>query len=278
MIAGDMDPNGLLRLVVSHPCRLQDCQWYHNDIFLVLSEELAMRATITTGRVVQVRGPAIFYIIQGPERSDRFRRRLQSHLKECHLMVFFCHTPAHWVLAVADTVSHTIQVFDPLPGRFAGRSVGRTLSSFIDSLVIIRASQDPVWSWSLGDCAEQTDHTSCGPRAILNIIRVVHHHANGVWSPGPDIRAMRCLWWPRCYSLQWRGLHGSPLPLSNMDIRLVSSLPTPLTQGWARALLYVRPFPATLPQAPGGTWWGRGRSCFAGYVKLSLLHDGPTRP
>jgi hypothetical protein len=92
-------------------------------------------------------------------------------------MVFFCHTPAHWVLAVADTVSHIIQVFDPLIGRVAGRSVGRTLSSFIDSLVIIRASQDPVWSWSLGDCAEQTDHTSCSPRAILNLIRAVHHHA-----------------------------------------------------------------------------------------------------
>jgi hypothetical protein len=55
-------------------------------------------------------------------------------------MVFFCHTPAHWVLAVADTVSHIIQAFDPMPGRVAGRSVGRTLSFFSDSLVIIRAS------------------------------------------------------------------------------------------------------------------------------------------
>ena len=106
-------------------------------------------------------------------------------------MVFFCHTPAHWVLVVADTVLHTIQVFNPLTGRVAGRSVGRPLSSFIGSLVIIRASQDPVWSWSLGDCAEQTDCTSCGPRAIFNLIRVVHHHVNGALSPGPDIRAMR---------------------------------------------------------------------------------------
>ena len=191
LIAGDMDPNGPLRLVVSHPRRLQDGPWYHNDISLVLSEELAMWETITTGRVVHVRGPAIFDIIQGPERSDRFHRRMQSHLKECHLMVFFCHTLAHWVLAVADTVSHIIQVFDPLPGRAAGISVERTLSSFIDSLVTIRATQDPVWSWSLGDCAEQTDCTSCDPRTILNLIRVVHHQANGAWSPGPDIRAIR---------------------------------------------------------------------------------------
>ena len=49
-IAGDMDPSGPLGLVVSHPRRLQDGQWYHNDIFLILSEELAMWATITTGR------------------------------------------------------------------------------------------------------------------------------------------------------------------------------------------------------------------------------------
>jgi Ulp1 family protease len=109
-------------------------------------------------------------------------------------VAFFCHTTAHWTLAVADPGSRTVRVFDSYSGRSAGQEVGLALATFFSVHLptpspLVAERRD--WRYSVTDCELQSNNSDCGPHSILNFLRAVAFHRDGRWYPGPGVSAIR---------------------------------------------------------------------------------------
>jgi hypothetical protein len=107
--------------------------------FVGLTKELSAWANIFCSDVLPVGqtrwhtyGQMVYGYLSGPpdEWPAPLARRLEDRMARCQKVAFFCHTTAHWTLAVADPGSRLVRVFDSYPGRSAGQEVGLALASF----------------------------------------------------------------------------------------------------------------------------------------------------
>jgi Ulp1 family protease len=109
-------------------------------------------------------------------------------------VVFFCHTPAHWALAVAEPATRVVRTFDSLAGRAAGQAVGLTLASFFSRHLpvppLLGTTRRP-WRHHVEECALQPNDFDCGPHTILNLLRAVAFHRDTKWYPGPVVSDFR---------------------------------------------------------------------------------------
>jgi hypothetical protein len=118
-LAGAFDRGGALRLEVQDPSRLADKRWYDGSIFNGLTKELSAWANIFCSDVLAVGqtrwhayGPMVYGYLSGPpdEWPASLARRLEDRMARCQKVAFFCHTTAHWTLAVADPGSRLVRV------------------------------------------------------------------------------------------------------------------------------------------------------------------------
>jgi len=202
-LAGTFDRGGALRLEVLDPSRLADERWYDNSIFNGLARELSAWANIFCSDVLavgqtrwHVYSPMVYRYLTGPldEWPASLAKRLEGRMARCQKVAFFCHTTAHWTLAVADPGSRLVRVFDSYPGRSAGQEVGLALASFFSEHLptsLSSVEERRVWRYSVMECELQSNDYDCGPHSILNLLRAVAFHRDGRWYSGPGISAIR---------------------------------------------------------------------------------------
>ena len=195
-LAGFFDRGGALGSEVQDPSRLADNRWYDGSIFVGLTKKLTAWANILCSDVLAIGqtrwhayGPMVYSYLSGsPEEwPTSLAKRLEGRMARCQKVAFFCHTTAHWTLAVADPGSRLIQVFDSYPGRSAGQEVGLALATFFSE----HLPTPRLWKYSVMECELQANDSDCGPHSILNFLRAAAYHRDGRWYPGPGISAIR---------------------------------------------------------------------------------------
>jgi hypothetical protein len=135
------------------------------------------------------------YLAGSPEKwPASLAKRLEARMARCQRVAFFCHTSAHWTLAVAEPATRLVRTFDSLAGGAAGKIVGSALTSFfarhLPAPPLLGTIGRP-WRHHAEACALQPNNFDCGPHTIVNLLRAVVFHRDTQWHTGPDIPVFR---------------------------------------------------------------------------------------